>query len=174
MPLDELSLSKAKKAKKKHYLCFNALARAKSITEWKHWTFPKKSFNALTRAKCIETSDKISGDVEIVSMPSHGLSASPRVINIWIIVLRISMPSHGLNKSANLHQKLSFPVLLSLCTSPLYLKLPHPSITFHQIPQFFSPFPSRPTGANRSSTQSASLFHFQYSASRRLRIAKAP
>ena len=53
MPLDGLSLSKAKKAKKKHYLCFNALARAKSITEWKHWTFPKKSFNALTRAKPI-------------------------------------------------------------------------------------------------------------------------
>ena len=53
MPLHGLSLSKAKKAKKKHYLCFNALARAKSITEWKHWTFPKKSFNALTRAKPI-------------------------------------------------------------------------------------------------------------------------
>ena len=53
MPLHGLSLSKAKKAKKKHYLCFNALARAKSITEWKHWTFPKKSFNALTRAKCM-------------------------------------------------------------------------------------------------------------------------
>lgn len=31
MPLDGLSLSKAKKAKKKHYLCFNALARAKPI-----------------------------------------------------------------------------------------------------------------------------------------------
>ena len=34
MPLDGLSLSKAKKAKKKHYLCFNALTRAKPISKY--------------------------------------------------------------------------------------------------------------------------------------------
>ena len=80
MPLDGLSLSKAKKTKKKHYLCFNALARAKSITEWKHWTFPKKSFNALTRAKPIPPSGPPSPRACTVSMPSHGLSLSTNTV----------------------------------------------------------------------------------------------
>ena len=53
MPLHGLSLSKAKKAKKKHYLCFNALARAKSINYVEAIGFEPE-----------------------VSMPSHGLNLS--------------------------------------------------------------------------------------------------
>ena len=124
MPSHGLSLSQQTSELCLHSRCFNALTRAKPIF-W-HW--------CNTRGNA-------------VSMPSHGLNLSHQQWRTRIIFNSFNALTRAkpIGKYA---QKLFFSTHLSLCTSPLYLKIPRPSITFHQILQSFLAFPARHFSAN--------------------------